>query len=65
MVRTTKKSKKIKILINYHITINFYLATATEKNFDNSKGFNFFVSKHTKSNTYSHWIKRKIINLKY
>lgn len=27
------------------MTINFYLATATEKNFDNSKGFNFlFVS---------------------
>lgn len=43
MVRTTKKSKKIKILINYHITINFYLATATEKNFDNSNGFNFLL----------------------
>lgn len=45
MVRTTynKRSKRIKILINYHITINFYLATATEKNFDNSNGFNFLL----------------------
>lgn len=43
MVRTTKKSKKNKILINYHMTINFYLATATEKNFDNSNGFNFLL----------------------
>lgn len=57
MVRIIKKSKKIKIFINYYMIINFYLVIVIEKNFDNLKGFNFFVSKYIKSNIYFYWIK--------
>lgn len=52
-----KRSKRIKIFINYYIIINFYLVIVIEKNFDNLKGFNFFVSKYFKSNIYFYWIK--------
>lgn len=43
MVRIIKKSKKIKIFINYYIIINFYLVIVIEKNFDNLNGFNFLL----------------------
>lgn len=52
-----QRSKRIKIFINYYIIIYFYLVIVIEKNFDNLKGFNFFVSKYIKSNIYFYWIK--------